>query len=104
MSKAESIEQKLRGALAPAHLEIVNESHMHAARQAESHFKVLVVSEAFDGQSRVQRQRRVHELLEVELKGGVHALSLRLLTPSEWQEPVAKNFESPVCHSKKSKA
>ncbi len=81
MSIARTIEQKLTAAFAPVSLNIVDESHLHAnhvgARpEGETHFRVEIVSAAFEGVSRVARQRMVYELLAEELKGPVHALSL----------------------------
>ena len=49
----------------------------------ETHFHVRMVTAAFEGVSRVERQRRVHAVLAAELHGPVHALSLALLTPAE---------------------
>ncbi|MCB0378319.1 MAG: BolA family transcriptional regulator [Bdellovibrionales bacterium] len=78
-------------------LEIDDESHKHAGRQGqESHFKVLLVSEDFNGQTRVQRQRQINELLKEEFSSGLHALSLRILTPEELSK--AETFQSPNCH------
>ncbi len=102
MSIAQALDSKLIAAYAPSHLEILNESHMHSSGLgAESHFKVLMVSEKFAGMSKVQRQREVFSTLSTEMKS-IHALSLRLLTAEEWAKD-ATNFESPLCHSKKSK-
>jgi BolA protein len=88
MSVAAAIETKLRAALQPARLTIVDESHLHKGHGGyrpggESHFRVEIVSAAFEGQSRVARQRRVYEILADEIKGGVHALALKTLTPEE---------------------
>lgn len=88
MSVAKTIEQKLREALAPAHLHIVDDSGRHAGHAGaspggETHFNVQVVAAAFAGKSRLERQRWVHQILADELAGPVHALSLRLFTPEE---------------------
>jgi BolA protein len=80
------IEAKLQAALHPLHLEVVNESHMHkVAPGAESHFKVIVVSEQFVGRSLIEQQRLVNVALHAELAGGVHALTMKTLTPERWQ-------------------
>jgi BolA protein len=93
-----AIEEKLTSALSPTHLVVENESHMHAVKPgSESHFKVLVVSEAFEGKSRVERQRRVNEILRDELAQGLHALSMRALTPNELARGGADGFVSPKC-------
>ncbi len=79
------IEQKLATALTPQLLVVENESHMHSVKPgSETHFKVLVVSPEFDGASRVARQRRVNDLLRDELASGVHALTMRVITPEEY--------------------
>ena len=87
------IREKLTAGLAPDRLEIEDDSGRHAGHHheggvdgqagGESHFNVTVVSAAFAGQGRVQRQRAVNALLREELAGPVHALSIRALTPDE---------------------
>lgn len=87
------IRKKLTAALAPVRLEVEDDSGRHAGHHheggidgrpgGESHFNVTVVSTAFEGQGRVQRQRAVNDLLREELAGPVHALSIRALTPAE---------------------
>jgi BolA family transcriptional regulator, general stress-responsive regulator len=102
MSLQQAIENKIASQLKPSHFEILNESHMHSSGLgAESHFKVLVVSDQFFGMNRVQRQQKVYGLLSQELQSGVHALSLRLLTQSEWKQGGAQGFQSPACQSHK---
>jgi len=92
------IEGRLAEALGPAHLEVINESSTHSvAPGSETHFKVLVVSAAFEGLGLVDRHRRVNEALREELRSGVHALSIRALTPSQWQGDGAAGFVSPKC-------
>jgi BolA protein len=88
MSVAATIRQRLEQALEPARLEIVDESHLHAghnpdARAGETHFRVLVVSPAFAGKSRLARHRLVNELLADQLAGKVHALAIRAYAPDE---------------------
>ena len=85
---AAQIETALRAALQPIELDVGDDSHLHAghagAREGgETHFRVTIVSPAFEGLTRVDRHRRVHELLDTELKDRVHALALTLLTPAE---------------------
>ncbi len=97
MTRQATIEKKLGEALVPAHLEVVNESGMHNVPPgSETHFKVLVVSSAFEGLSLVDRHRRVNATLRDELREGVHALSIRALTPAQWSEAQAE-FASPKC-------
>jgi BolA protein len=92
MTVCDTIRQKLTSAFAPVLLEVTDESAAHAGHggatrddgsQGETHFQVRLVSPAFEGLSRVERQRRVHAALAAELHGPVHALSLVTLTPSE---------------------
>lgn len=91
MSVARSIRSKLTQALAPVKLDIVDESGRHEGHaghdgRGESHFRVLVVSGAFQGMNRIDRQRWVHSLLQSELRDRVHALSIRTLTPEEFRD------------------
>ncbi|HEV3241754.1 MAG TPA: BolA family protein [Methyloceanibacter sp.] len=88
MRVEESIRQKLRGAFAPAVIEVVNDSRRHAGhgsspQTGESHFSVMVVSAAFAGKSRLERHRMVNTALAEELAGPVHALAVTALTPEE---------------------
>ena len=88
MSVETSIRHKLTEALKPTRLDVVNESHLHAGHRSspgtgESHFRVLVVSPAFVGKSRVERHRMITDALATELKGGVHALAIKAHAPGE---------------------
>ena len=88
MRMQERIEARLTEALAPARLEIVDESALHAGHAGAragggTHDRVSVVSAAFAGRSRVQRHRLVYEALAAEFAGGVHALSLDARAPDE---------------------
>lgn len=88
MSVADSIRTRLEQKLAPAWLEIVDESHRHAGHggarpSGETHFNVVIVSAAFEGKNRVARHRMVFEALEDLMTAPVHALSLSALTPGE---------------------
>ena len=85
---AETMRRKLEAEFAPVRLEIVDDSHRHAGHvgerpEGETHFDVTIVSIAFAGLGRVDRQRRVHAALADELATRVHALALRTLTPDE---------------------
>jgi BolA protein len=91
MSVSEILKSKISDTFNPVQLEIIDESHMHAGHaghdgSGESHFQVLIVSDAFEGVSRVQRQRLVYDLLAEELKTKIHALALKTLTPSEFEK------------------
>jgi BolA protein len=98
VTRQSRIEETLRTAFAPTLLEVENESRMHSVPAgSETHFKVLVVSSAFAGMSRVARHRKVNEALAAELASGLHALSIRALDPEEHAQDGAAGFESPQC-------
>ena len=98
MTIQETIELKLAHALAPAHLEVLNESHMHNVPPgSESHFKVVVVSDEFDGERLVRRHQKVNAILADELAGEVHALALQTLTAEEWAKKGGNTAVSPQC-------
>lgn len=85
---AREIEEKLRAALAPTRLAVINDSakhHGHAGDDGsgESHFTVEIEAEAFAGKSRLERQRAVNAALGHMLEGRVHALAIRAKAPGE---------------------
>lgn len=88
MTVAETIRTKLEAAFAPQTLDVRDESDGHRGHAGwreggETHFRVTIVSSQFEGLTRIARHRRVHEALDAELAGRVHALALTLLTPEE---------------------
>lgn len=88
MLVAEIIHQKISARLSPSRLDVKDESHLHAghagAREGgQSHFRVMIVTDQFEGLSRVARQRLVNDILREELAGPIHALTLKTLTPQE---------------------
>ncbi|KAL6068170.1 BolA-like protein 1 [Balamuthia mandrillaris] len=94
------IEEKLRTHLHPlAHCEVVNESDRHCVpKNSETHFKVLLVSERFEGLSLLERHRLVNQALVEELQGGVHALSINAKTPTQWEKLQEKKIhDTPAC-------
>ncbi len=92
------IEQKLLAAFEPSRLEVINESHMHKGPPGrESHFKVVVVGDAFDGLNAVKRHRAVNKALVVELEAGLHALSIHAWTVAQWEERGGVIPDSPLC-------
>ena len=96
MTLKRQIEDKLNARFVPEHLEVINESHQHNVPEgSESHFKVIVVSDEFDGKNLVSRHRMVYESLAKELETQVHALALHTYTPADWQ--LARAPESPQC-------
>ena len=92
------LREKLAGALAPVHLEVVNESGQHnVPAGSETHFKVVVVSPAFAGRPRVAQHRMVFRAVDDELRGGVHALAVHTYTEEAWARNAAAAPESPRC-------
>ncbi|GAB3100910.1 BolA/IbaG family iron-sulfur metabolism protein [Aestuariicella hydrocarbonica] len=92
-----AIEAKLEQRFSPQYLEVVNESHMHSVPpDSESHFKVVLVCEGFDGVRQVQRHQQVYKVLSDEMDGEVHALALHTYSPQEWQK-TGLAPESPQC-------
>jgi BolA family transcriptional regulator, general stress-responsive regulator len=87
-SLAPHLEATLQAALSPVHVEVVDESHLHAghagARSGGGHYRVLVVSEAFAGKAPLARHRLVNALFAEELRHAIHALALTTMTPDEW--------------------
>ena len=82
------ITETLRTQLAPAHLDVIDESHIHAGHsgarpEGETHFRLDVVSAAFEGKSRVERHRIVNAALDPAFKRGLHALAVKARTPTE---------------------
>jgi len=80
------ISAKLVQALAPAALQVIDESHHHAGHSGsrpdgESHFRVVISAEAFRGKSRVEQHRMVNAVLAEELKERVHALAIQASAP-----------------------
>lgn len=89
MSIRSRIEEKLAGAFAPQHLEVINESHLHAGHQehfdgtGETHLRLRIVAGAFAGMSRVERHRAINALIAAELAGDVHAFAIEAAAPGE---------------------
>ncbi|MEQ8824206.1 MAG: BolA family protein [Filomicrobium sp.] len=88
MSIEQTMREKLLVSLEPTRLDIINESELHAGHRGspgtgESHFRLLIVSEAFTGKSRVDRHRIVNEILSDELAGRIHAMALKTYAPGE---------------------
>lgn len=98
LTRAERIQNQLQ-VLVPVHFELENESDNHAGPKGrETHFKLLIVSKQFSDQSRIDRQRQIFDLLKAEMQTGLHALSIRALTPAEWENQKPQNlFQSPEC-------
>ncbi len=83
MSLEQIIKSKLETAFSPHHLEIINESHLHAGHMGddgsgESHWRIIIASEQLNAQSRVEAHRAINAILESELRNKIHALSIKL--------------------------
>jgi BolA protein len=88
MTVKDIIAEKLHAAFAPDRLDVTDESHLHAGHmghrpEGETHFRVHIVSQAFEGKSRIDRHRMINATLAAELAGSVHALALKALTTAE---------------------
>jgi len=96
MSIQTTIEEKLEQLLKPSVLDVINESHMHSGPATDSHFKVIAVSDAFEGKMLIARHRMINQALSNELND-IHALSLHTMTPNEYFEKSGKVADSPKC-------
>jgi BolA protein len=88
MTTKDIITEKLTAAFAPERLDVLDESHRHAGHAGarpggETHYSVYIVSQAFQGKSRIERHRMVNATLASELEAGVHALAIRAAAPGE---------------------
>ncbi len=95
---ADALSNELQ-ALQPQHIELINESMNHAGyfEGKESHFKLTIVSEAFEGKRSVARHQLIYGLVAPLLTsqgGQVHALAIHAYTPTEWQ---GQSPDSPLC-------
>lgn len=98
MTREQRLHDMISVNLHPIFLSIQNETHLHhVPANAESHFKVIIVADQFDRLSRIERHRKVNQLLKDEFDMGLHALSLHLYSPLEWQAKEGKVQPSPVC-------
>ena len=77
MVTPESIRQSIEQGMVVVHLTVAGDG---------SHFEAVVVSEEFTGKNRVQRHQRVYQALGDRMREEIHALSMKTLTPQEWQE------------------
>ena len=96
MSVKSDIEAKIEAAFSPESLTVIDESHLHAGHHhagsshhegfdgtGETHFRVRIVAGAFEGMSRIDRQRAINKLLADELNASVHALAIEARAPGE---------------------
>ncbi len=98
MTVQTNIEEKLTVQLRPLHLQVENESNRHNVPPgSESHFKVVLVSDAFEGKTMVTRHRMINEILTDELQNKIHALALHTYTRNDWKEKNGNAPMSPPC-------
>lgn len=98
MSKQQELLDKIHTEFQPHFAAVENESHMHSSgRGANSHFKLVIVSDVFDGMSKVKRHQKLYQLFAEDLKNGIHALALHLYTKKEWEERGEVFPNSPNC-------
>lgn len=88
MSVKDDITKKLQEAFSPENLSVIDESHLHEGHAGhrpggETHFRVVIISDAFAGKSRIDRHRMINASLATELAGPVHALAIKATTPAE---------------------
>lgn len=87
MSRVEAIRSRLAAALAPTALEVEDESHRHVghagARDGRGHFRVRIVSAAFEGEAPLARHRAVYAALGDLMQTDIHALAIDARTPEE---------------------
>jgi BolA protein len=88
MTAKDNITKKLREAFSPESLDVTDESHLHEGHSGhrpggETHFRVYIISPAFEGKSRIERHRMINTLLAPELAGSVHALAIKAHAPGE---------------------
>jgi len=106
MSVETVIEQKLLNNFSPLYLDVVNESHQHNVPPgSESHFKVVIVTNDFEGERLIKRHRAINTILAEELAEKIHALALHTYTEQEWQDYYSDDVPlSPKCMGGSKKA
>ena len=87
--RSRALAAKLRERLEALHVEVDDESHLHAGHAGAAggggHFRALIVSARFEGQSTLESQRMVYAALAEEMRSSIHALAMQTLTPGQWQ-------------------
>lgn len=89
--RVERIKTRLMEALSPEHFEIIDDSHSHAGHagvqeSGGGHFFVTIVSDQFEGKSRVQRHQLIYGVLGTLMQTDIHALSIKSFTPAEFSQ------------------
>lgn len=92
------VEKKITEGIAVSFLQVENESYRHAVPvNSETHFKVVLVSDVFQGMPLIARHRLVNDIVNEELAGTIHALALHTYTPKQWLEKNRKSPDSGKC-------
>eukprot|EP01094_Clydonella_sp_ATCC50884_P021659 TRINITY_DN4815_c0_g1_i2.p3 TRINITY_DN4815_c0_g1~~TRINITY_DN4815_c0_g1_i2.p3 ORF type:complete len:117 (-),score=19.75 TRINITY_DN4815_c0_g1_i2:673-1023(-) len=95
MAMQARIWKRLTDTLRPLYLDVINESHQHnVPPNSETHFRVVVVSEMFNGRRILQRHQLVNDYLKEEMSC-IHALSIQAKTPRQWSE-MGNEFQADV--------
>lgn len=98
MSRKNRIEELVNQELAPVYLNVEDESgNHHVPEGAQTHFKLTVVSSRFTDLSKIARHRLLNQLLKEEFELGLHALSMHLFAPDEWERRGNTVLNSPAC-------
>ena len=103
MSRMDRISELIRGTNGITHCEVLDESSGHNVPiGSETHFKLIAVGDVFNQKSRIQRHRMINAMLQDEFEKGMHACSMHLFTPEEWE--ASSSFpDSPECANAKKK-
>ncbi len=83
MALDDEIQAALMRELSPEHLEVINESHLHAGHSGddgsgESHWQLVIGASALDGKSRIAKHRAIHDALGKDIMGRLHALAITI--------------------------
>jgi BolA protein len=85
--RVQQIQAKLEAAFSPSHLQVKDQSHLHAghagARDGMGHFEATIVADAFAGKSRIERHRLVYAALGTMMQTDIHALKINAFSPNE---------------------
>ena len=86
---AVKVEEILKAEFAPLHLEIVDESHLHAGHMGyvegvSTHFRITIVSEKFEGIPMIKQHRMINDALKELMNNPIHALAMKTIKPSKW--------------------
>ena len=85
--RLEQIRDRLARAFDPESLVVEDEGHLHVghegARDGRGHFRVMIVSAAFDGQSMLARHRAIYAEMGTLMETDIHALAIEAVASAE---------------------